>query len=85
MVDAVPQRGVPASSVHTGGRSVEIEGSVGNDGSDDNSDESIGRPVAVGEGGLVVVVVGDAPAPVTPMPTAPNESEAPNNETAMKR
>jgi hypothetical protein len=93
MVDDVPQSGVPASSVHTGGTDESV-GNVGNVGSvgkagrvgriDDRIDESPSEPadeVVV----VVVALVDDAPALVTPKPIMPRDSDAPNNEATTKR
>jgi len=85
--DAVPHSGVPANSVHTGGST----GRVGSAGIDDGTtpertDESPDKAVEVlAVDGVVVVVVDDAPAPVTPIPIAPRDSDAPNSEAAIKR
>lgn len=91
MVEEVPHSGVPANSVHAGGRSVETEGadeSVGNAGSDPSNVESPSPPNKPDEADAVAGVVvgfGDAPALAAPIPSAPTESEAPNSEAATKR
>jgi hypothetical protein len=92
MVDDVPHSGVPANSVHTGGRSVESDGadeSVGNAGSDPSNVESPSPPNKPDEAGavvgVVVAVLDDAPALTAPNPITPSDSEAPNNEAATKR
>jgi hypothetical protein len=96
MVDKVPQSGVPANSVHTGGRIDDVDGRAG------RSDESVGMDESVGKAGnegssvesigsSVDAVVGvvdalvDAPAPVTPKPIAPKDNEAPASEAVSTR
>lgn len=90
MVDAVPQSGVPANSVHTGGRSDDVVGrdgssedSVGIAGSDGSSDDSVDRPLELVAAG--VVVFDDAPALATPTPNTPSDNEAPISEAASTR
>ncbi len=92
MVDELPQSGVPANSVHTGGRIDDVDGragssdeTVGKAGNEPSSDETIGNPVeAIAVVGVVDVLL-DAPALVTPMPIAPNDSEAPISEAVSTR